>query len=206
MGATNVWYAAEGASYEEEFEKLRREAEREYGWDEYNGTISTMFLSRRPVVKISDKFGATSEKKAFKHMEDDGWGMGKRECHVLDLGIIGWEVAAYEKVPRTSAVAAEVSYQTFFVGYADNREICCEKTAAAAKSKVKAYMESHQSDPVSRYHVEKEARKMRNGRLDPDACACSFAMERKVRITKSKPKSASAKPIHRWMFYGWAAC
>jgi hypothetical protein len=207
MGACNFIVFGRGATAREAFDELVIDAEFQYGHDPYNGTISTTSLSRRPAKVIRKQYAEKAREEAKKFAERDGWGE-KWESRVLDLGIVGWEVSTYEKTPRTSQIAAKVSYQTFYVGYADDREICCEKTAAAAKQRVIDHMERNGRGVVERYQVRKESRCIKDGKVvDQNRVDTrSFEMVRKTRVTKSKPKNRNARAIHMWAFYGWASC
>ena len=117
MGATNFYHIAEGTDYKSAFNMAVRNAEFEYGYDPYNGTISTTRLSGAAPLKVSEKYGKTSFDKAMKLVEKDGWG-AKLVSRVIDMGIIGYEVVTYEKTPRTSAAAA-TKFETVYVGYAE---------------------------------------------------------------------------------------
>lgn len=207
MGACNFIEFGSATTPREAFDALVRDATFEYGHDPYNGTISTTSLSRTSPKVVRKKYSEKAKEEAVREAEKDGWG-NKRESRILDLGIMGWEVASYEKTPRTSQIAASVKYETFYVGYADGREICCMKSASAAKDTVAAYMRRNATEPVRCYQVRKESRCIVGGKvLDGSRVDTRyFEMVRKVRMTKTKPKSGNATPIHMWAFYGWAAC
>ena len=207
MGACNFIEFCKAATAHEAFDALVSDAEFQYGHDTYNGTISTTRLSRRSPKVVRKQYTEKARDEATKIAERDGWGE-KWESRILDLGIVGWEVSTYEKTPRTSQIAAKVSYQTFYVGYADDKEICCEKTAAAAKQRVIDHMERNGHGVVERYQVRKESRCLKDGKVMSGnrVDTRSFEMVRKTRVTKSKPKNRNAKAIHVWAFYGWASC
>lgn len=207
MGACNFIEFGKGKTAREAFAALVAEAEWEYGHDPYNGTISTTSLSRRPAKVIRKQYSEKARQEACKVAESDGWGE-KWEARAIDLGVCGWEVSTYEKTPRTSQIAASVSYQTFYVGYADDREICCEKSAATAKERVLAYAERHKQSAVDRYQVKKESRCVKGGKVMSGGSVDtrSFEMVRKTRVTKSRPKNGNAEAVHVWAFYGWASC
>ncbi len=207
MGACNFIVFCKAATAREAFDALVSDARFEHGHDPYNGTISTTSLSRRPAKVIRKQYSEKAREEAAKFAERDGWGE-KWESRVLDLGVVGWVTSTYEKTPRTSQIAAKVSYQTFYVGYADDKEICCEKTAAAAKQRVIDHMERNGGGAVERYQVRKESKCLWDGRImdQRSVDTRSFEMVRKTRFTKSKPKNGNARAIHMWAFYGWAAC
>ena len=197
MGATNVLYEATGSDYRKAFNALWHEAERQFGSDPYNGSISTMSLSGRP-TKIAVKYSDAAEKKARAHIEKDDWGE-KRVAQCLDLGVIGYEVSRFEKVPHTKA---EAIYETYFIAYADDRELGAFKKAADARACAeKALLTCPNAE---RIYVEKTSRPK-----EKYASTTAAEWRRVTRTSKSKPKKiakgATVSEIHRFWFYGWAA-
>lgn len=199
MGATNFYDTFESTDYREGFRVLSAESRDEYGYDPYNGTISTTELSRLAPHRIAERYTKSADKKAHRYLEEVDYGE-KWETRVLDLGVTGYEITTFKKVPHTSAT---VTYQTFYVAYADNGELGRYKTAAEARKRVERALASPDFS-VSRYHVEKECRATNGGD------SCSFAYEKETRRTKAKPKSvpkgAKVSAVHKWGYYGWASC
>lgn len=198
MGACNFVVEGEGTSARSVFNKLYAEAEAAYGYDPYNGTISTTGFTGN-VTKVADKYNKTAAKKAIKYIEARDYGQ-KWYSDAVDAGVVGYEVSTYKKVPRTKA---DVVYRTVYVAYADSRELGVFKTTAEARKCVEDKM--HYADGgVYRYQVVKESRPVSGTKT------VTFAYERQTRRVKSLPKNvakdAKVTPIHHFFFYGWASC
>lgn len=200
MGASNFVMTWTGTDYEQGYRELCRETEFEYGHDYYNGTISTTHLSRRQPTKIAERWSATADKRANKFIDEHDGGV-KWECRVLDLGVTGYEVAKFVKVPHTSA---DVQFQTRFVAYADEQEIGTYKTAAEARAALEKVIGLRKYAKTQCFHVEKKPVKV----CGTSTTTCAY--ERQVRIAKTKPKTTpkgtTVTPIHKFVYYGWAAC
>ena len=200
MGACNFATEWTGTDYQAGFRRLQQDAEWEYGYDPYNGTISTTSLYGRP-VKIAERYSATAAKKAQKWINEHEDNVPKRECRVLDLGIVGYEVSKFVKVPHTKA---DVQFQTRFVAYADERSIGTYKTAAEARAALENAMGFSRYANTERFHVEKESVRVAG------KSTTTVAYERQTRIAKTKPKTtpkgATVTPVHKFVYYGWAAC
>lgn len=196
MGATNVCYTWEGADYKEGYDQLVGEARCEYGDSPYSGTIATMSLHRRP-VRVAERFGKTAEKKARETIEKDGWGE-KWSCSVLDLGVSGYELVSYKRNPGK----ATAKYETFYVVFADSRELSRHKTVADARKALVSAIE-RANGSVDWYRIEKVAR-----RVGGDSLGDTY--EKTTRILKSKPKrvpaGAQLRERHVFWYYGWAGC
>ena len=85
MGACNFIEFGLGKTKEDAFEELVREAELEHGHDQYNGTISTTSLSRKPVKVIRKRYTPKAQQEAVKVAEKDDWGE-KWESRAIDCG------------------------------------------------------------------------------------------------------------------------
>lgn len=199
MGAADFAIAWTGTDYEQGFDELCRNARWEHGNDPYSGTINTTHLSWRKPTKIAERYSATAERRAQKFLEDHDYGE-KRECRVLDLGIVGYEVAKFVKVPHTSA---DAQFQTRFVAYADECEIGTYKTATEARAALEKAVALPRYSKTRRFHVEKAPIKV----AGKSTTTCAY--ERQTRIAKTKPKDtpkgATVTPVHKFVFYGWAA-
>lgn len=197
MGATEFAITWTGTDYKQGFRELRDQATFEYGNDPYNGTISTTGLCGRP-HKVADRYTKTAEKKAQAYIEKVDYGE-KRKTHVIDLGVCGYEVARFVKVPHTSA---DAQFQTRYVAYADERELGTYKTAAEARAALEKAIALPRNASVSYFHVEKKTVKV-SGK---STTTCAY--ERQVRVMKSAPKTtpkgATVTPIHKFVFYGLA--
>ena len=90
MGAVNFVHVMTGYDVEEAFNILVAEAEREYGDDIYNGTISTTSLS--PVFSLKfDKYRPENGVKAYRLIEKEDFGE-KWLSKPIDLGVMHYEV------------------------------------------------------------------------------------------------------------------
>lgn len=199
MGATNFANIKECCDYKQGFEDLAFSARIEYGDSAYNGTLSTCQLCGRP-TKLADRYTKSVDKKAWKWLEDHDYGR-KWECRVLDLGIVGYEISKYVKVPHTKATA---QFQTRFVAMADHTQIGIYNTAAEARTALEGAMGQGRYIGTESFFVEKRPVNVTKG----STTAVEYRME--TRITKSKPKNtpkgALLRPIHRYCYYGWAGC
>lgn len=200
MGATNFAITWIGTDYKDGYRILCAENEREYGYDPYNGTISTTHLSRRNPTKIAERNSATADRKAKKFLEDHDYGE-KWECRVLDLGIVGYEVSKFVKVPHTTA---DAQFQTRYIAYADELEIGTYKTATEARAALEKAIALPRYAKTEFFHVEKKAVKV----AGKSTTTCAY--ERQTRVAKTKPKTtpkgATITPIHKFVYYGWASC
>lgn len=93
MGATNFYNRMIASSEEEAFEKLVKEAEREYGEDLYNGTISTCALGR--CVYQFDKCTKANLRKADKIIKKSA--LLKRVANYIDCGVVNYELITKKK-------------------------------------------------------------------------------------------------------------
>ena len=197
MGAVNFANIKECADHRQGFEDLVASARFEYGDSCYNGTISTTRLVGRP-TKIADRYTKSVDKKAQKWLDEHDYGR-KWECHVLDLGVVGYEISKYVKVPHTKA---DAQFQTRFVAMVDHTEIGVYKTAAEARAALETAMARGRYIGTECFHVEKRAVNISKG----STTAVEYRME--TRTTKSKPKStpkgSTLRAIHRYCYYGWA--
>lgn len=85
MGACNFIEFGVGKTAKDAFDALVEEAIYYYGHSDYNGTISTCDLSRKPVKVIQKTYGPRAQKKAVQIAKDDNWGE-KWEARIIDCG------------------------------------------------------------------------------------------------------------------------
>jgi hypothetical protein len=71
-------------SVAEAFEKLKRQARREYGNNAYNGTISTCYGLRRSKLTLPN-YSAKQLRIAYDFIEEDIDTLDKRECSYVQL-------------------------------------------------------------------------------------------------------------------------
>lgn len=85
MGACNFIEFCVAKDKEQAFRSLVAGAEYEFGHSDYNGTISTTSLSRRPVKVIRKRYSKHAKEDAVKAAKADNWGE-KWEGRVIDCG------------------------------------------------------------------------------------------------------------------------
>lgn len=85
MGAVNFINFETGKTAREAFDKLVAKAEKRYGDNPYNGTISTTSLSSKPAKVIRKRYTKNAMKEAAKVAESDDWGE-KWESRAIDCG------------------------------------------------------------------------------------------------------------------------
>lgn len=201
MGAQNFSIVGYGTSAREVFEGLVQDAEYEYGHDSYNGTISTCSLGR--MKKVADKYTKSVDGKAHKIIEDEDYGV-KWEARVLDLGVVRYELYSAKKVAHKAKKVAE--YRQRFVIL--NLDSCGrEKMVSHFATKKEADDEALRliaQYPKNDYVVAKRSINVNRG----DDVVTEFKTETKVRASKPKtiPKGSILREVHKYIFYGWAAC
>ena len=96
MGAVNfVEEVTTTGTFQDAFDRLVSEYEREYGERSYNGTISTCSLGN---CKLSfDKYSESNYKKAKEYISDNHYG-SKWITDYIDLGVVGYKVITVKKV------------------------------------------------------------------------------------------------------------
>ena len=202
MGARYFCCTADGTDAAEVFNSLRADAEEEYGRDSYNGTISTTSL--RIVHHNNKPYTKTYENKMRKKC-DGSEDTPKWSCDCEDLGIIGYEVKklVHKRVPQSKG-----TYKTVY-------NICCDedvylgrahvKQNFASKKEAEDYLKKHFSE--IRGAAEIVESKIWDASYDGRKTVSAYNVETKM--YKKRPVKAAAgsivKPIHRYLFHGWAA-
>lgn len=170
------------------FETLRQEAITEHGRSCCNGTISTCCLGNCELK--FDKLNSISEKKTLEFIKERENG---RELHAdyVDMGVVEYHVTTYKK----AFSKCNVVYRTKFV----------VKNAAGENVKVfdtqkeaSEYMLAERLEVVVKEPVA----------ISGDKECCRLQRTVKVYKTEPKrvPKGATLEAIHKFAFYGGAAC
>ena len=204
MGAISFVEAINASSAREGFNKLVKEAIYSHGNDSYNGSISTCSLGR--ITKLADKYTKSVEKKAWKKIEAEDNGV-KWEARCLDLGIVGYEIISAKKIaPKTQEKAKFVTKfvvcHNAYPGVSDVKYFNTKTEADnyAMEMSLKGSGESGEYFVVKKpVNIEKSGSEV----------VSEFEVT-KVRKT-SKPKTTSKAnqkvvEIHKYIYYGWAAC
>ena len=203
MGAQNFYHIIEGYSAGEAFDELFSDAIYKKGHDSYNGTISTCSLGYVKKMSSSGKYTKSILKKAMKYMEEDDYG-SKWRATCLDLGIVGYDVITAKKTTKNPKTKAEYrqkyvvfSYDGFFrenetsAGYRDSKK---EADALAMKLALKNNLD---------YYVAKRPVNVNRG--EDVVSEITYTTVRKNTKPKSSKDNTIVKPVHKYLFYGWAA-
>lgn len=196
MGACSFYHEMDGTSAGECFDELVEQAHHDYGYDSYNGTISTCCLGR--VVRIADTYSKSAEQKARKYIEDDNWGR-KWEATCLDVGVFGYEVVSVKKQVLKPLKPAK--YETKYVVLKNDADIITssyKKTEADEKA-----MQLSLQDPHAVYSVSKRPVNINRG--DDRVSAFEVAKSIKKSRPKSVKKNTVVRELHRYVYYGFAA-
>ena len=199
MGAYYFCYTEDGTDAEEVFGKLCRNAEREYGDNMYNGTISTTSLRH---IHHNDKpYTKTYENKMYKRYGSSDNG-SKWSCDCEDLGIIGYEVKklTHKRVPQGKGAYITI-YKVISI---DDYDSDIGK-AFPSKKEAEEYLKNHFAEYTGT--VEIVEKKIWKPSCDGTKTVGTYKVE--TRVVKKKPsrpaKESIITPIHRYMFHGWAA-
>lgn len=200
MGATNFAIEATGTDPVALFEELANDARDEYGYDGYNGTISTCCFGR--ITKRFEKYSKTNEKKAYEFVEKESYGT-KRNADVVDMGVVEWRVTTIKK--KTYSDQKPVYRMKY---------VALESTGVFQEpNELKAFDTKKEADD----YVLKIAIKHpnRSYRVEYSSVLISGSptvtrFEKEVKAYKSKPNlkpmaNRIVEPVHKYLFYGWAA-
>jgi len=199
MGMMSFYVTECGKDEREAFNKLVAEATREYGEDEYNGSISTTELVGDPVV-IAKKFSAESENAGYEYAKKNNYGE-KWESRCLDLGVKEYLVTTVKKtlVPERETFMFEIGYilEEIRDGIVATVGKPFETKQEAEDAAAQRAIESGTRVVVCKATVPTKGRDV-----------VSF-VESDVRhykeLPKDLPEGASVAEIHMYGFYGWAA-
>lgn len=199
MGMMNFYVTECGRDEYDAFSKLVKEAQKEYGEDEYNGTISTTDLVGAPVV-IAKKFSAESEHAGYEYAKRNNYGE-KWESRCLDLGVKEYIVTTVKKT-----LAQERETFMFEIGYIleeirDGIVVSVgkpfETKQEAEDAAAQRAIESGTRVVVCKATVPTKGREVVSY-VDPD-------VQHYEELPKDLPEGASVAEIHMYGFYGWAA-
>lgn len=199
MGMMNFYVTECGRDEYDAFSKLVKEAQKEYGEDEYNGTISTTDLVGAPVV-IAKKFSAESEDAGCKYAKKNNYGE-KWESRCLDLGVTEYIVTTAKKTVIRER--ATLVFETRYI-LEEIRDGVIASVGEPFKTKqeaedaaIKRAIESGTRVVASRTKVPTKGRDVVSF-VDPD-------VRHYKKLPKDLPEGASVAEIHMYGFYGWAA-
>lgn len=195
MGAMRFCVVENGRNASEVFDRLAEEARLEYGNDSYNGTISTCSLCEKP-SKTYSTYSAKVEDEAYRFIESQNYGE-KWVANYIDLGVCGYELVEIKRKGRKS----DAKFQMMYNIYNESGKIVgSEKIKASAEHKAMEYALKADEQVI----IKKEQTAVRG-----DSRVCDVAIERKFFEKKPRIPRAPGKElvaIHKYMFYGLAAC
>lgn len=199
MGAVNFYVTECGRNEYEAFSKLVEAAQREYGEDMYNGTISTTTLVGDPVV-IAKEFSDKSENAGYEYAKKNNYGE-KWESRCLDLGVTEYVVTTVKKTVIRER--ATLVFETRYI-LEEIRDGVIASVGEPFKTKheaedaaIKRAIESGTRVVASRTKVPTKGRDVVSF-VDPD-------VRHYEELPKNLPKGAVVSEIHMYGFYGWAA-
>ena len=199
MGMISFYVTECGRDEYDAFSKLVREAQREYGEDMYNGTISTTELIGDPVV-IAKEFSDESEDAGCKYAKKNNYGE-KWESRCLDLGVTEYIVTTIKKtlVPERETFMFEIGYilEEIRDGIVATVGMPFESKQEAEDAAAQRAIESGTRVVVCKATVPTKGRDVVSY-VDPD-------VQHYKKLPKDFPEGASVAEIHMYGFYGWAA-
>lgn len=197
MGAISFVLEGIGVSASSVFDSLVAKATYEHGNDPYNGSINTCNMGR--MTKSYPKYTKTREESAIKFANSDMKNVGKRVANYIDLGVVHYEVITLKK----EHTGAKPRYKMQYVvknGIFDSKTIKGFDTKKEADDyAISLAIKSPKSD----LYVEKEY-------VLIEGKSITTLIVKDVKTYKSKPNlkpmpNRIIRPIHKYIFYGWAA-
>lgn len=199
MGMMSFYVTECGKDKYEAFNKLVKEAQREYGEDMYNGTISTTELVGDPVV-IAKEFSAESENAGYEYAKKHNYGE-KWESRCLDLGVKEYRVITTVKKTHSRPRPSRVYTQYILDEFKDGVVASIGKPFEIREEAEEAAMQRAIENGTR--VVVREAKVLVKGKdvvtyMNPD-------VQYYAKLPKDLPEGASVFEIHVYGFYGWAA-
>lgn len=201
MGMTSFICETDAPSAAQGFNALCGEAVREYGDYYFNGTISTTgFLGLFNGAKTYAMTESTL-KEARAMAEQQLGNIKKRDCYAVDAGVVSYNIVSFDKVEGTRATAR---YRVRYVVYGGDDVIGEFEKLTDAKRCLKEALKSPNVDCES-YEIRKESRKVTESSSNVEAKYVRNVKQAKT-MPKSIPNGAWVYPVHRYVYYGYAAC
>lgn len=197
MGAVNFVEEIKAQSAKEGFEVLVSEAISNFGAHEYNGTISTCCMAE--CTLRFNKYSKSNEKKAMDFIEKDDYGV-KWEANYIDLGVIEYKVVTV-KVSNTKDFKNPEYKIKYVVRDMQERRIGSADTKTEASNIAKR----HSLRDMEGCFISKEYELVNSKQNNIIA---ETNIEIKTYKTEPKLKDIPGRrivPIHKYLFYGWAA-
>ena len=197
MGMRSFYVTECGRDEYAVFSKLVQEAQREYGDDMYNGTISTTTLVGDPVV-IAKEFSDKSENAGYEYAKKNNYGE-KWESRCLDLGVKEYIVTTVKKThsrPRPSRVCTQYILEELKDGVAAFIGKPFEISEEAEDAAMQRAIENGTCVVVRETQVFVKGNAVTYMNSD---------VQHYEKLPKDLPEGAVVSEIHVYGFYGWAA-
>ena len=191
MGAQSFINTISSTNYSKGFNDLVDRAIYENGNDHYNGTISTTDLIGPP-IKIADVYSKSAMDKAYKYVEEHDYGR-KWEARCLDLGVEYYLVREVKVIVHKAQKAPKYEI-AYLVG--NDRSF---KDLKSAKDFAEKYVLKNGGTIQIR-----KTKVIADGEEDVYQYKTVETRRDKIGNLKSKP-GREIIPVHRYMYYGWAA-
>ena len=201
MGATEVMCCAYGENPREAFEKLVNKALHDYGYDSYNGTVSTCSLIGQAQMTF-DKVSPANEKKAYKFANKQLADIGKRDCYFIDLGVDHYEVVTVKK--EVNKKGEPPVFKKRFVVRMEGDGCPCTK---AFEKKAEAEKFATQQILIKKYifvEIVVDYVKVKGSNLVESFTTNITTKKTMNKALKAQP-NRTVREIHKYLFYGWAA-
>ena len=198
MGMISFYVTECGRDEYDAFSKLVMEAQREYGEDMYNGTISTTELIGDPVV-IAKEFSDESEDAGYEYAKKNNYGE-KWESRCLDLGVKEYIVTTVKRThsrPRQSRVCTQYILEEFKDGVVTSIGKPFEIREEAEDAAMQRAIENGTRVVVRETQVLVKGKDVVTY-MDPD-------VQHYEKLPKDLPEGAVVSEIHVYGFYGRAA-
>lgn len=203
MGAQAFHHTINAETFKEGYNILYEEAICEYGSDPYSGTIATCDCAARPSYKFDGAYKESNMDKALKMIEDEDYGE-KWLASFIDLGVVEYKVIKPKKTNK------EKSNPKYKIGYTVRPSSQYDSNSHRGRSlnfntkteAVNKAMELSIEDKIE-YNVYKEYVLVEGNPL-----LTTVELEAKSYKTKPKkvPQGCRLVEVHKYIFYGWAAC
>lgn len=195
MGAVSFMHTIEATSAEKAKQMLVEQAVYDYGHDGYNGTISTCSGMCR-CIKSFEKYSQKNEKEMLKYARERLGVLGKRDVECIDSGVVGYNKTIIKKKTLTPSAKYE---QKYAVVDSFTRKMISPK--AYRHTKTEAY------NLAVTYLLEGKDVQIRKMPVlvSGDNLCTTFEV-----VTERTKKMSNAtkhiiQPVHKYIFYGWAA-
>lgn len=205
MGAESFVLEASAENADVAYINLVRSAREEYGYDSYNGTISTTDCYHLVGSENHSPCTKTSVRKAYDRVRKDGGGR-KWTASCIDCGV---EKYILRQVSRKATHKEPPKYETCYDTVVIDGEYLTPTVIRSFATKKEA------DDFTKKYLLNnpgagctasvKKSRRLVSG----TDTVTDFSVEEKVYKSRPHPKSMEGRTlreIHKYVFYGYGSC